>query len=110
MLTCKKLIYCIVFVAATCLLASFGTRHRFAGGDLPKQRYRSGAIIDDIGKYSDQVVRDSLASDTPCVPYHVPLIPLPASIGVLQLPSPAAPPLLLTQDASPPRASPRRLS
>ncbi|HEX9023781.1 MAG TPA: hypothetical protein VF799_08085 [Geobacteraceae bacterium] len=91
------------------LLLCLGIRCPFAGAGLASAHH-SHAIIGSIAVHTDRVARHTPASDSPCVPYQVFHIRLPASTGVLQLLSPAAPPRLLTQSASSPRASPCRLS
>jgi len=93
-------------MAATCLLAFFGIRPSFAMGNLLKQKPRPRAIIENVHKYNDQIVRDSRASDTPFVLCHVPLIPFPISIATLQPLSPTAPPVFPLKSAFSPRAPP----
>jgi len=105
-LKCRKLTYCIVFVAATCLLVCLGIRPAFARGNLHKAKPRFRAVIEDSHKYSDKIVRDSQANDTPCVPHRILPTPVLVSIGTLQPLSPAPLRCLLSQHASAPRAPP----
>ena len=109
MLTSRKLTYCIVFVAAICLLA-LGVRNSLAQGNTLKPKASPRAIIEGVNKYNDQIVRDNHTDATSCVLPHVPLIPFPVSIDALQPQSPAIPPLLLSQSTSCSRAPPHRLT
>jgi len=105
-LKCRNLTYCIVFVVATCLLVCLGIRPAFARGNLQKAKPRFRALIEDAHKYNDQIVRDSQADATPCVPHHIPPTPFLVSVGTLQPLSFAPPRRLLSQHASIPRAPP----
>lgn len=110
-LTSRKLTYCIVFAAALSLLACLGIRPCFARGDLKtsKPRYRA-VIVEDAHKYNDQIVRDSQANDTSCVPQCVPQVLLPVFTGMLQPVSPAVSYRLSPRNVLPSRAPPQPLT
>ncbi len=110
MLTSKKLTYCIVFVAVTCLLASLGLRPLFAKGSQLKSKTSSRAIIEEDNKFNEQIVRDSHASDTPCVSCQVTLVFSLVTTGTLQPIALVSPPHSPSQNVSSSRAPPHHLS